>query len=70
MFVVPMECLPVAKVPESGQLTYELKLDGIASRQWRRKIERHSTRDAATTSQNGSTLSPRRLASKVSVERR
>jgi ATP-dependent DNA ligase len=27
-FVEPMECLPVATVPEGSQWTYELKLDG------------------------------------------
>lgn len=27
-FVEPMDCLPVAKVPEGDQWTYELKLDG------------------------------------------
>ena len=27
-FIEPMECLPVAKVPEGDHWTYELKLDG------------------------------------------
>lgn len=27
-FIEPMECLPVPKVPEGDQWTYELKLDG------------------------------------------
>jgi ATP-dependent DNA ligase len=27
-FIEPMECLPVSKIPEGDQRTYELKLDG------------------------------------------
>ena len=27
-FIEPMECLPVAEIPEGDQWTYELKLDG------------------------------------------
>jgi ATP-dependent DNA ligase len=27
-FIEPMECLPVPKVPEGSQWTYEIKLDG------------------------------------------
>jgi bifunctional non-homologous end joining protein LigD len=27
-FINPMECLPVPKIPEGSQWTYEIKLDG------------------------------------------
>ena len=27
-FIEPMECLPVAKIPEGPDWTYEIKLDG------------------------------------------
>jgi ATP-dependent DNA ligase len=39
-FTPPMECLPVASLPESSDWVYELKLDGF--RNLLKNVERHT----------------------------
>jgi ATP-dependent DNA ligase len=45
-FVESMECLPVTKLPEGAQWSYEIKLDGY--RRSRRRARSRSIRAGAT----------------------
>jgi bifunctional non-homologous end joining protein LigD len=45
VFVEPMECLPVSKLPEGPQWVYEIKLDGYRAVAVKSGITNRSTRD-------------------------